>query len=449
MKNNKWSLISYKNKNGTNGNKNWPHDPVALTNGHVAYKVQFLGVTETDSPKGIDVVKECIRKLKLDEEIRRAEGLKTKKAEVTISIDGVAVQEPKAQNGNKKKILHQFPLHQISYCADDKAEKKYFTFIAKEGDSHQCFVFASDKLALEITLTVGMAFDLAWKKFLDSSGHELELKREIMVLQKRIAELENENTDLKQKLVLNPDTNSNASTSSMSDSSVDLLFSSLPPVPPRTSINQVIAEFAMTANEIEKRANQGRQQENGLLSLDEELDSIHTSNEIGAPPKIFLPPPKGKKQETLSINNHNGINNGLLTSSNGNGSTADIFGSDPFFTTPATTTAASTVSADPFGMDSFSPNHNESSLNGVKSLNMTNGTNTLLSSALTSTTFPTSNHNNVFNTSNMNLLNEFSFQQKPQIQPIKPSSDGLDKDLDKKIEEIKLGFSRGILTDSF
>lgn len=62
-------------------------------------------------------------------------------AEVTVSIDGVAVQEPKG-----KKILHQFPLHQISYCADDKAEKKFFSFIAKDGDVHRCFVFSSEKL---------------------------------------------------------------------------------------------------------------------------------------------------------------------------------------------------------------------------------------------------------------------------------------------------------------
>ncbi|CAG7822952.1 unnamed protein product, partial [Allacma fusca] len=88
--------------------------------------------------------------------------------------------------------------------------------------------------AEEITLTIGQAFDLAYRRFLESSGRELELKREIMVLQKRIAELENENTDLKQKIMLNPETNSNASTSSMSDS-VDLLFS--PPVPPRSSAN--------------------------------------------------------------------------------------------------------------------------------------------------------------------------------------------------------------------
>ena len=36
-------------------------------------------MTEAEHPKGIDVVKDCIRKLKLDEDIRRAEGLKTPK----------------------------------------------------------------------------------------------------------------------------------------------------------------------------------------------------------------------------------------------------------------------------------------------------------------------------------------------------------------------------------
>ena len=45
-------------------------------------------------------------------------------------------------------MLHQYALHKISYCADDKAEKRFFSFIAKEGDEnkHTCFVFVSDKL---------------------------------------------------------------------------------------------------------------------------------------------------------------------------------------------------------------------------------------------------------------------------------------------------------------
>lgn len=48
----------------------------------------------------------------------------------------------------QQRILHQYPLHRISYCADDKAEKKFFSFIAKEANSekHTCYVFVSDKL---------------------------------------------------------------------------------------------------------------------------------------------------------------------------------------------------------------------------------------------------------------------------------------------------------------
>ncbi len=44
-------------------------------------------------------------------------------------------------------IQHQYPLHRISYCADDKSDKRMFTFIAKQSDSnvHHCFVFDSEK----------------------------------------------------------------------------------------------------------------------------------------------------------------------------------------------------------------------------------------------------------------------------------------------------------------
>jgi len=170
-------------------NKNWLHSPERLTSGHIAYLVKFLGSTDVDQPKGIDVVKEGIRKLKFSQQIKKAEGTKTPKVELTVSIDGVAIQEPKS-----KKILHQYPLHRISYCADDKAEKRFFSFIAKEADSdkHTCFVFVSDKLAEEITLTIGQAFDLAYKRFL--SGKTQESDKE------KIARLERENAELAQRL---------------------------------------------------------------------------------------------------------------------------------------------------------------------------------------------------------------------------------------------------------
>ncbi|CAG2063120.1 unnamed protein product, partial [Timema podura] len=152
---------------------------------------------EVDQPKGIEVVKEGIRKLKFNQQLRKAEGNKTPKVELTISIDGVAIQEPKT-----KRIMHQYPLHRISYCADDKGEKRFFSFIAKEADSerHICFVFVSDKLAEEITLTIGQAFDLAYKRFLETSGKDLEVQRRQMLLQQRLKRLETENGVLRQRL---------------------------------------------------------------------------------------------------------------------------------------------------------------------------------------------------------------------------------------------------------
>lgn len=191
----KWSQY---NKNSFKGsNKNWVHPPEALKQGHVAYLVKFLGYTEVGKAKGIDVVKEGITKLKFDQQIKRSEGVKVPKVELTISVDGVGIQDAKS-----KTIFHQYPLHRISYCADDKTDKKFFSFIAKESgtDKHSCFVFSSDKLAEEITLTIGEAFDLAYQRFLDTSGKDLEMRKQYMLLQKQVQELEAENSQLKKRL---------------------------------------------------------------------------------------------------------------------------------------------------------------------------------------------------------------------------------------------------------
>ncbi|KAL3286423.1 hypothetical protein HHI36_000931 [Cryptolaemus montrouzieri] len=212
--------IKNNNTNGTKEERKWIHPPGTLQKGHIAYLVKFLGNIVVDQPKeicgspwhlyivfanGIDVVKEAIRKLKFTQQLRKSEsGAKTRKVELTISIDGVAIQEPKTH-----VILHQFPLHRISYCADDKGEKRFFSFIAKQTnqvnsdaeDTHECFVFISDKLAEEITLTIGQAFELAYKRFLETSGKDLESQRRAILTQQRIKRLELENNIYKQRLL--------------------------------------------------------------------------------------------------------------------------------------------------------------------------------------------------------------------------------------------------------
>ncbi|XP_067137981.1 PTB domain-containing engulfment adapter protein 1-like [Centruroides vittatus] len=194
------SLLKRTHSNKSNskqGNKHWIHSAEALKSGHVVYLVKFLGSTEVEQAKGIDVVKEGIRKLKFNQQVKRADGTKIPKVELTISIDGVAIQEPKA-----KKVYYTYPLHRISYCADDKSDKKFFSFIAKEieTDKHKCFVFVSDKLAEEITLTIGQAFDLAYRRFLETFNKDLEMKKRCMILQKRVCDLTAENAELKKKI---------------------------------------------------------------------------------------------------------------------------------------------------------------------------------------------------------------------------------------------------------
>ena len=50
---------------------------------------------------------------------------------------------------------YQYPLHRISYCADDKSDRRMLTFIAKASDTneHFCYVFASEKSVSVSSLT--------------------------------------------------------------------------------------------------------------------------------------------------------------------------------------------------------------------------------------------------------------------------------------------------------
>ncbi|XP_017566113.1 PTB domain-containing engulfment adapter protein 1 isoform X4 [Pygocentrus nattereri] len=177
--------------------KSWMHTPEALAKHFIAYNAKFLGNTEVDQPKGTEVVRDAVRKLKFQRHIKKSEGQKIPKVELQISIYGVKILDPKT-----KDVQHNCQLHRISFCADDKTDKRIFTFICKDSESnkHLCYVFDSEKCAEEITLTIGQAFDLAYKKFLESGGKDVETRKQIGSLQKRIQELETENSELKKHL---------------------------------------------------------------------------------------------------------------------------------------------------------------------------------------------------------------------------------------------------------
>ncbi|XP_037077295.1 PTB domain-containing engulfment adapter protein 1-like [Pollicipes pollicipes] len=356
-------LLQRNNQNG-NTKPPWIHPADAMKTGHIAYLVKFLGRTEVDQPKGIEVVKEGIRKLQFGQEIKKSECSKLPKRELTISINGVAIQEPKS-----KEILYQYPLHRISYCADDKGEKKFFSFIAKEADKevHSCFVFVSDKLAEEITLTIGQAFDLAYRQFLDTSGRDLENKKQMMILQKRLALVQSEADELRRRLKavaelagpaavqeycrknlilslldVSPPTatqngdhksltnGTDSSSSSSSGNSSGSGSPAPPPVPPRnTETTDLIGDF----DDNDNAPAVGTKLE-GLLFEDLVEPTNGGQNGHSPPPPAISPPPRPTPASE----------------------TKDLFGAEPF-SPPAPTgpppPLPPPVRDDPFGMGSF------------------------------------------------------------------------------------------------
>ncbi|XP_074823859.1 PTB domain-containing engulfment adapter protein 1 isoform X3 [Natator depressus] len=127
--------------------KTWMHTPEALSKHYIPYNAKFLGSTEVEQPKGTEVVRDAVRKLKFARHIKKSEGQKTPKVELQISIYGVKILDPKT-----KEVQHNCQLHRISFCADDKTDKRIFTFICKDSESnkHLCYVFDSEKCLLHI-----------------------------------------------------------------------------------------------------------------------------------------------------------------------------------------------------------------------------------------------------------------------------------------------------------
>lgn len=181
--------------------KTWLHPAETLQQGSVVYSVKFLGLTDVAQAKGTEIVREAIKKVKFANHIKKSEagvkGSKLKKVEIKISIDNIKVEDAKM-----KEPLYSYPLHRISYCADDKRDKKLFAFIAKDSGAqhHSCYVFECDKMAEELTLTVGQAFDLAYRRFLEKKALNQNSNKKLTEMEEKIKTAEEEKEALKQKI---------------------------------------------------------------------------------------------------------------------------------------------------------------------------------------------------------------------------------------------------------
>lgn len=70
----RWVQNQGRGKSGAGGvlypNKTWVHPPDALNYGRVDYTVKFLGEVEASAPKGTQVIKEAVHKIRFQLQVR-------------------------------------------------------------------------------------------------------------------------------------------------------------------------------------------------------------------------------------------------------------------------------------------------------------------------------------------------------------------------------------------
>ncbi|XP_066582816.1 PTB domain-containing engulfment adapter protein 1-like isoform X2 [Prorops nasuta] len=160
----------------------------------------YCGSAEVDKPNLVQVANEVIPKLKFNHKLRKREGKKPPEVELTISIDGVTIQEPETDT-TPKQIRRQYSLERIEYCGDNNGGKKYFAFITIEKDTRKqlCYVFASGRLAREIKLVFIKVINLAFDRWSKSSAKDFEDRERAFALKQKPKRLEHENNVCEQR----------------------------------------------------------------------------------------------------------------------------------------------------------------------------------------------------------------------------------------------------------
>lgn len=180
--------------------RKWLHPVQAIEEGKVSYSCKLLGsmpVRMDSKEQGSGIVRDCVKTLKSEAFQKKERGETIPDVSFNVSDKALRIQEAKSKN-----ILYLHSLHYISYCTDEKNEgNNIFAYIARESGTkaQTCYVLEVDNLAREMAATLGQAFDLAYKKYLEAK-RTTPAKEVVNTLRKKVVSTDKEKEELMEKI---------------------------------------------------------------------------------------------------------------------------------------------------------------------------------------------------------------------------------------------------------
>ncbi|XP_057659691.1 ankyrin repeat and SAM domain-containing protein 1A-like isoform X6 [Diorhabda carinulata] len=132
----------------------WRHQPILLITGFVKYTANYLGSTLIKEFKGTESTKNSIQT------VINSKDHPSEEICLSVSYKGVKFINPTA-----KKIICEHEIKNMNCVCQHMESQSYFAYITKDSESFYCHVFqaVSSEQAIDIILTLGQAFELAYQ----------------------------------------------------------------------------------------------------------------------------------------------------------------------------------------------------------------------------------------------------------------------------------------------